>query len=99
MTLFEREGRAPILTAQFNTVNAYRYVTMSGQMNSIAGYKFILMANPSNVNNVLIGGALGAMTFPMEPGFGLSLEIENLNELFANIQSGDELHILVLSEV
>ncbi len=45
-----------------------------------------------------LGGALGAMTFPMEPGFGLSLEIENLNELFANIQSGDELHILVLSE-
>lgn len=99
MTQYEKEGRAPILTEQFNAVNAYVYVTMSGQMNPVVGHKFILMADPSNVNNVLIGGALGAITFPMEAGFGLSLEIENLDELFANIQSGDKLHILVLSEV
>ncbi len=97
LTRYEKEGNPPIVTERFNTVANYSYTTMSGQLDDVAGYKFILMANPGNAANVLIG-SLGAETFPMEPGLGLALEIENLNQIYADIAAGDLLHVLVLSE-
>ncbi len=98
LTRYENEGNPPIVTERFNTVTSYSYTTMSGQMDSVAGYRFVLLANPGNSNNVLVG-SIGEITFPMEAGFGISLDIENLNQLYANIQAGDILHLMVLSEV
>lgn len=97
-TKYEKEGNPPIVTERFNTVTTYSYTTMSGQMDNIAGYKFVLLADAGNSNDILIG-SVGAITFPMEAGLGLSLEIENLNQLYASIQAGDALQVLVLSEV
>ena len=96
-TKYENEGNAPIVSERFNTVTAYSYDAMDGQMDSVAGYRFILLADPGNAANVLIGSE-GAITFPMEAGFGLSLEIENLDELYATVGAGDTLHVMVLTE-
>ena len=97
-TQFEQEGLAPILTEQFDTVASYQYMVMSGQLDDVEGLRFIFLANPANSNNVLIGGS-ASQTFPLAAGFGLTMEIENLNQVYADIESGDILDILVLSEV
>ncbi len=96
-TDFGKRGHAPILTEQFDTVTAYVVTTISGQLNDVEGLRFQILADSANGSNVLIGGAT-SMTFPMEAGLGIVVEIENLNEIYANIQSGDKLHVLVLTE-
>jgi len=97
-TDYEKEGRAPILTEQFNTVVGYTFTTMSGQMSDVDGMRFIFRADPDNSGTVKIGG-LGTMLFPMDAGFGLTMEVENLNQVYANVPAGDKLHVLVLNEV
>ena len=96
-TRYGRRGIAPVLTERFDTVTAYEVTTISGQLNDVSGLRFTLLADPDNTNTLLIGGE-GSITFPMEAGFGMVVEIENLNEIYAVIQSGDKLHVLVLDE-
>lgn len=96
-TWFGQRGEAPILTERFDTVTAYVITTISGQLNDVEGLRFQIIADPANGNNVLIGGS-SSITFPMEAGLGIVAEIENLNEIYANIQSGDKLHVLVYTE-
>lgn len=96
-TQFGREGRAPLLTEQFDTVTAIEVTTVSGQLGDVSGLRFHILADPANSNNILIGGE-SSMTFPLEPGLGITLEVENLDQLYANIQSGDKLQVLVLDE-
>lgn len=96
-TLFGKWGKAPILTERFDTVTAYVVTTISGQLNDVEGLRFQILADPANTSNILVGG-VSSMTFPMEAGLGIVPEIENLNEIYANIQAGDKLHVLVYTE-
>jgi hypothetical protein len=97
-TQFEKEGRTPILTEAFNDLEVYDFTLISGQLSNQAGNRFVLLAHPDNANNVMLG-TLNNITFPLAAGVGISLEIENLNQVYAYVQSGDKLNVMILKEV
>ena len=98
-TQYTNEGRAPILIEAFNTFVPYKYDNSdSGQLPDLSGLRFVVMADPANNANVLVGNAADNITFPFTPGFAMVFEIDNLNQIFATISSGDYLHVLVFNE-
>ena len=97
-TQYEKEGNAPIITETFDALVVYEYTSSDTQLGNLTGLRFLLLADPANAANVLIGGSSGAKTFPMEAGFGLTLEVENLNQIFVTITGSDKLHALVYNE-
>ena len=98
MTQWSDEGRAPI---ELETYNTLTFITVSGtgQLGDVTCKRAVFLARPGNSGNVFLGSETGIYTFPLEAGFGISLEVENLNQVFYQTTGGDRLHVTVLTEV
>lgn len=97
-TAFERHGGFPHVSEQFNTVSFLEITSSNdGQLPSMSGYAFCFVGDPDNDGNVLLGHDNNP-TFPLAPGAGLTLLVENLNQVWCDVPSDHSLHIVLLSE-
>ncbi len=97
-TQFGRKGHAGLLSEQFDTFLIVTISGTTGQLPDTEGLGFILMAHPSNSGDLFLGGDGITYTFPMEPGLNIKLQTENLNLIYADMASGDQLSAIVLDE-
>ena len=97
-TQFGRKGQAGLLFEQFDTLNIVTISGTTGQLPDTEGLRFLLIAHPDNVGPLYLGDDGVTYGFPMEAGLKLTLEIENLNQVYVEMGANDQLNILILDE-